>query len=55
MGISSKTRKSKIHAKIYGSRLLSCKFHFAGAKGGFYSDRAGEFVISPNRLTKLFS
>ena len=24
-------------------------------KGGFYSERAGEFVISPNRRTKLFS
>ena len=26
-----------------------------GTKGGFYSERAGEFAISPNRCTKLFS
>ena len=25
------------------------------AKGGFYSERAGEFVIYPSRPTKLFS
>ena len=24
-------------------------------KGGFYSERAGEFVISPNKCAKLFS
>ena len=24
-------------------------------KGGFYSERAGKFIISPNRRTKLFS
>ena len=25
---------------------------FGRAKGGFYSERAGEFVISPNRQSK---
>ena len=35
------------HYKVAGRYIIH--------KGGFYSETAGEFVISPNRRTKLFS
>ena len=37
--------------------LLTQQWHgiHTTAKGGFYSERAAEFAISPNRRTKLFS
>ena len=30
-------------------------FQVPASKSGFYSERADEFVISPNKQTKLFS
>ena len=39
---------------IYLSHTF-CLVKYIGIKGGFYSERADEFVISPIRRTKLFS
>ena len=52
-------RSQKVHVtiKIKGTRLQfqGSKRNLTDPKGGFYSERAVEFVISPNKCAKLFS